>query len=49
MPDRVRARPAAYIRGACDQADLDRQREAVAEGARQRGWPPPGGECRGPR
>jgi hypothetical protein len=39
MPDRVR--PAAYIRAARDEADLDRQREAVAEGARQRGWPAP--------
>jgi hypothetical protein len=37
-----RVRPAAYIRAAPgDDADLARQHEAVAEGARQRGWPPP--------
>jgi Resolvase, N terminal domain len=37
-----RARPAAYIRSAFgDDADLARHHEAVAEGARQRGWPPP--------
>jgi hypothetical protein len=36
-----RGRPAAYIRAARDEADLGRQREAVAGGARQRGWPPP--------
>jgi hypothetical protein len=35
-----RARPAAYIRAYQGEADLDRQREAIAEGARQRGWPP---------
>jgi hypothetical protein len=37
-----RARPAAYIRAARQDRDgLDRQREAVAEGSRQRGWPSP--------
>ena len=36
-----RARRAAYIHAAPDEAGLDRQREAVAEGARQCGWPPP--------
>jgi hypothetical protein len=37
-----RARPAAYIRSAfADGADLARHHEAVAEGARQRGWPEP--------
>jgi hypothetical protein len=36
-----RGRPAAYIRAARDEVGLDRQREAVADGARQRGWPPP--------
>ncbi len=36
-----RACPAAYIRGAqSDDAGLARQRDAVAEGSRQRGWPP---------
>jgi|SRR6185437_4633495 len=37
-----RARPAAYIRARRgDQDELARQREAVADGSRQRGWPPP--------
>ena len=37
-----RARPAAYIRAASgDEDGLARQREAVADGSRQRGWPPP--------
>jgi len=37
-----RARPAAYIgAGRGDEEDLARQREAVADGSRQRGWPPP--------
>jgi len=37
-----RAHPAAYIRAPLgDDAELIRHREAVAEGARQRGWPPP--------
>jgi hypothetical protein len=37
-----RSCPAAYIRGRRDdQAALDRQRDAVLEGSRQRGWPPP--------
>jgi hypothetical protein len=37
-----RTRPAAYIRSAFgDGADLARHHAAVAEGARQRGWPPP--------
>ena len=37
-----RARPAAYIRAARGRdADLARHRQAAAEGARQRGWPPP--------
>jgi hypothetical protein len=37
-----RARPAAYIRAAPGRgADLAIHRDAVAEGARQRGWPPP--------
>jgi hypothetical protein len=37
-----RARPAAYIRAARGHdADLARYRDAVTEGARQRGWPPP--------
>lgn len=36
-----RARPAAYIRATRGDADLSRQRAAVANGARQRGWPPP--------
>lgn len=39
MPDR--ARPAAYIRAARDAADLAHQRQAVADGAAQRGWPAP--------
>jgi hypothetical protein len=39
MPDR--ARPAAYIRAARDAADLAHQRQAVADGAAQRGWPTP--------
>jgi hypothetical protein len=34
--------PAAYIRGGQDdQVALARLRDAVAEGSRQRGWPPP--------
>jgi hypothetical protein len=37
-----RARPAAYIRATRgDDGDLARQRAAIADGARQRGWPPP--------
>lgn len=41
-----RARPAAYIRAASgDEDDLARQREAVADGSRQRGWPPPAIYC----
>ena len=36
-----RSRPAAYIRAGRGDADLARHREAVAEGARQRGWPRP--------
>ena len=37
-----RACPAAYIRGGQNgDAALARQRDAVAEGSRQRGWPPP--------
>lgn len=37
-----RTRPAAYIRAAFgDEADLARHHAAVAEGARQRGWPAP--------
>ena len=37
-----RARPAAYIRAGCgDQDALTRQRDAVADGSRQRGWPLP--------
>ena len=37
-----RARPAAYIRAASSDEDgLARQREAVADGSRQRDWPPP--------
>ena len=37
-----RPRPAAYIRvGLGGDADLSRHREAVAQGARQRGWAPP--------
>jgi Resolvase, N terminal domain len=36
-----RTRPAAYIRAAPGDADLARHHDAVAEGARQRGWPPP--------
>jgi hypothetical protein len=36
-----RSRPAAYIRAGRGNADLARHREAVAEGARQRGWPRP--------
>ena len=36
-----RSRPAAYIRAGRGHADLARNREAVAEGARQRGWPRP--------
>jgi hypothetical protein len=36
-----RSRPAAYIRAGRDDADVAWQREAVAEGASQRGWPPP--------
>ncbi len=39
MLDRVR--PAAYVRAGRGDAALAWQREAVAEGARQRGWPPP--------
>jgi hypothetical protein len=34
-----RTHPAAYIRAA--RGHLDRYRQAIAEGARQRGWPPP--------
>jgi hypothetical protein len=38
----ARTRPAAYIRVVPgDAPGLARQREAVAEGSRQRGWPPP--------
>lgn len=37
-----REHPAAYIRTAFGgDADITRYREAAAEGARQRGWPPP--------
>ena len=36
-----RARPAAYVRAGLDAANLAWQHEAVAEGARQRGWPLP--------
>ena len=37
-----RVHPAAYIRAARGgDPDLARQHEAVADGARQRGWPPP--------
>jgi hypothetical protein len=37
-----RTRPAAYIRAPLgDDAELARHREAVMDGARQRGWPPP--------
>lgn len=37
-----RARPAAYIRAARGHdADLARHQNAVTQGARQRGWPPP--------
>ena len=37
-----RERPAAYIRSAfSDDTDLASHFDAVAEGARQRGWPPP--------
>jgi hypothetical protein len=38
-PDRVR--PAAYIRAAPGSNELARLRAAIAEGASQRGWPPP--------
>jgi hypothetical protein len=36
-----RVRPAAYIRAAPGRDDLAWLRTAIAEGARQRGWPPP--------
>jgi len=36
-----RSRPAAYVRAARGDTDLIRHREAVAEGAKQRGWPRP--------
>lgn len=36
-----RSRPAAYIRAGRGDADLACYRQAVAEGAGQRGWPPP--------
>jgi hypothetical protein len=36
-----RSRPAAYVRAGRGDADLACHREAVAEGARQRGWPSP--------
>lgn len=36
-----RVRPAGYIRAPRGGGDLGRQREAIADGARQRGWPTP--------